>query len=521
MRTYRFSNARAGRRRQPETKLPVTQRSLSGETVDTLPASVEETLEQPGKPLDSATRSFMESRFHHDFSAVRVHTDSAAAQSARAIDARAYTAGKDIAFAPGEYAPQAPGGRFLLAHELAHVAQPMESEPAIAVSNPGDPAEVAADRAAATALSGGAVAQAPARRASISRQAGGPADLKLSPSQVAAVLPSQGETAVQSFLRRMWAKQSDSQQQFRVTDKVREGLKFVFGFDPIGAITLFDSADELFEQLKPKIPADIPPMVMARLDRLPNEEKKLPEGPPKPTGEPAKPAPGPPGTGPAKAPEKPKDLSDAAEAALKEAFRRFSETELGKQLEKSVKSYALSVEGIPFDIIVAGSVLTFVAANDPKLPSPPDIPLGEGIKIKVDISGRASDLPPLVRDLVHGRSTAPPGKEETKVGLSVEVTNEGAVEMAKAVGHFFAEAARWFARGVVKIGDAISKAGINLLRALGVGLAGAALGGVIGGLAGGGLGAAIGAGAGFLLGAGTSVVVDLIRNKSKKKEPAP
>ncbi len=522
MRVYRFSSARAGRRKPPVAKFPVSRRSLSGETVGTLPPSLHESLEQPGTPLDSGTQQFMESRFDYDFSGVRVHTDAAAAQSARDIDARAYTAGNDIAFAPGEYAPQTPYGRYLLAHELAHVTQGVETEPAAPVSNPGDAAEHAADRAAESALSGGSAAGSQSRRAPVARQAGGPGDLKLSPSQVAAVLPSQGETVVQSFLRRMWAKQSDNQREFRVTDKVREGLKLVFnGIDPTGVITLYDSADALFQELKPKIPSTIPDMVMTRLDRLPNEEKKLPEGPAKPTGEPAKPAAPPPGAGPTTvSAEKPKDLSDAAEAALKEAFRRFSETDLGKQLENSVKSYALSVEGIPFDIIVAGTVLTFVAANDPKLPSSPDIPLGEGIKIKIDYSGRASDLPPLVRDLVHGHSTAPPGKEETKIGLSVEVTNEGIVEMAKAVGHFFAEAGRWFAKGVVKIGDAISKAGINLLRALGAGLGGAALGGLIGGLAGGGLGAAIGAGAGFLLGAGASIVADLIRNKSKKKEPA-
>jgi len=492
--------------------------------VEGLPPELHETLDQPGRPLDPATRSIMESRFDRDFSAVRVHTDDAAARSASAIDARAYTAGNDIAFASAAYAPQTRNGQYLLAHELAHVAQPPAgAEESTVVSNPGDPAELAADRTAASVVSGGPVTPVEARRPAIARQGPG-VDLKLSPSQVAASLPPQGETAVQSFLRRMWAKQSDSQQQFRVTDKVREGLKLVFGFDPTTVITLYNSADDLFAELKPRIPPTVPDIVLARLDRLPNEEKKLQEGPAKPTGDPAKPAgtsvaPGAPVV-PGKAPPKPDALSDAAEATLKEAFRRFSETELGKQLEESVKSYALSVKGIPFDIIVAQGVLMFVAANDPKLPSSPDIPLGEGISIKVDVSGRTSDLPPLVRDLVHGHSTAPPGKEETKAGISVTVTNDALIDMAVAVGHFFAEAAKWFARGIVKIGDTISKAGINLLRALGLGVAGAGLGALIGGLAGGGVGAAIGAGVGFLVGAGASIIGDLVSNKTKKKEPA-
>lgn len=499
----------------------VQQRNLSSMRAPSPAAGAHEAIESDGRPLDTATRQLMESRFNHDFSAVRVHADSRAAESARAFDARAYAIGNDLAFADGAYAPQTPEGRYLLAHELAHVVQSKAgSGAAELLSSPSDPAELDAHHAAVAVLAGSPAKAAHVQGARIARQEAKGIDLKLSPSQLGAVLPSQGEVAVQSFLRRMWAKQSDSQRQFRVTENVREGLKLVFGgIDPLGVITLFDSADELYALLKPKIPATIPQIVLARLDRLPNEEKKLPEGHAGPVGEPASPREPLEGTGPRKEPEKPKGLSDAAEAALKEAYRRFSETDLGKQLEQSVKAYALSVEGIPFDVIVAGSVLTFVAANDPKLPGSPDIPLGEGIKIKIDYSGRASDLPPLVRGLVAGHSTSAPGKEETKIGLTVTVTDEAVVAMAKAVGHFFAEAARWFAKGIVKIGDAISKAGISLLRALGAGVVGAGLGALIGGLAGGGLGAAIGAGVGFVVGAGASIVADLVRQRSKKKEP--
>lgn len=65
----------------------------------------------------------MESRFGQDFSRVRVHTDTRAAVSAKAIDARAYAVGRDIVFGTAEFAPQHPHGRHLLAHELAHVVQ--------------------------------------------------------------------------------------------------------------------------------------------------------------------------------------------------------------------------------------------------------------------------------------------------------------------------------------------------------------------------------------------------------------
>lgn len=76
-----------------------------------------------GQPLDQATRAFVEPRFGQDFGHVRIHTDAAAASSAEAIHAKAYTAGSDIVFGPGQYAPHSDGGRRLLAHELTHVAQ--------------------------------------------------------------------------------------------------------------------------------------------------------------------------------------------------------------------------------------------------------------------------------------------------------------------------------------------------------------------------------------------------------------
>jgi len=83
----------------------------------------EDVVRSSGKPLDRGTRSFMESRFGHDFGRVRVHTDARAAESARAVNAHAYTVGHDIVFADGRFDPSARAGRRLLAHELTHVVQ--------------------------------------------------------------------------------------------------------------------------------------------------------------------------------------------------------------------------------------------------------------------------------------------------------------------------------------------------------------------------------------------------------------
>ncbi|WP_437993244.1 eCIS core domain-containing protein [Sorangium sp. So ce145] len=87
------------------------------------PPVVQEVLRSPGQPLDAATRAFMEPRFGHDFSSVRVHADARAAESAAAIDALAYTAGSNIVLGKGQFRPDTRHGRSLLAHELAHVVQ--------------------------------------------------------------------------------------------------------------------------------------------------------------------------------------------------------------------------------------------------------------------------------------------------------------------------------------------------------------------------------------------------------------
>lgn len=76
-----------------------------------------------GSPLPAADRSFFEPRFDRDLSSVRIHTDAAAGESARSIDARAYTIGSNIVFGSGEYRPETASGKHLIAHELAHVGQ--------------------------------------------------------------------------------------------------------------------------------------------------------------------------------------------------------------------------------------------------------------------------------------------------------------------------------------------------------------------------------------------------------------
>lgn len=103
-----------------------------------------EQLRSAGEPLDHATRSLMEARLGHDFSQVRVHADSGAAESNRLLDAEAYTVGNHIAFAQGSFNPSSEEGRKLLAHELTHVVQQgnhVSSSTNMKVGNPAHAAE--------------------------------------------------------------------------------------------------------------------------------------------------------------------------------------------------------------------------------------------------------------------------------------------------------------------------------------------------------------------------------------------
>jgi hypothetical protein len=141
---------------------------------------VHEVLGSPGQPLDPVARTFMEPRFGQDFSRVRVHTGTRAAQSARAVNASAYTVGSDIVFGEGRYAPHTNEGRGLLAHELTHTVQQRMSRPSLsrlAFGRPSAaPEEREADRVRAEIQSGSpAIAVRERVAPSLARDEGSPA----------------------------------------------------------------------------------------------------------------------------------------------------------------------------------------------------------------------------------------------------------------------------------------------------------------------------------------------------------
>ena len=141
-------------------KMNLQRHRGEGSEPDRVPPIVHDALCSPGQPLDPATRAFFEPRFGHDFSRVRVHHDAHAAASARAVNALAYTVGRDIVFADAAFAPSSAAGRALLAHELSHVVQ--QGQEASFAGNPltlgaaDDAYEHEASRAASAALTASA-----------------------------------------------------------------------------------------------------------------------------------------------------------------------------------------------------------------------------------------------------------------------------------------------------------------------------------------------------------------------------
>jgi hypothetical protein len=122
-----------------------------------------------GQPLDPGVRADMEARLGHDFGDVRVHHDGRAEQSARAVNAHAYTVGPDIVFQRDRYDPSSEAGRVTLAHELTHVIQqrsgPVDGTEApggIRLSDPSDRFEREAAANAERAMETPAPAPAPA-----------------------------------------------------------------------------------------------------------------------------------------------------------------------------------------------------------------------------------------------------------------------------------------------------------------------------------------------------------------------
>ena len=136
-----------------KAKQGLQRKERNGLRHDDVPSIVHKVLQSSGEPLDSTTRAWMEPRFNFDFSGIRVHRNQEAAASAQAVNAFAYTVGRNIFFGAGQYSPQTAWGKNLLAHELTHVVQQRGARNiggALELGQPGDVYEREADAVSQT-----------------------------------------------------------------------------------------------------------------------------------------------------------------------------------------------------------------------------------------------------------------------------------------------------------------------------------------------------------------------------------
>jgi len=110
---------------EPEEEEELQAKATSGHLSEVTPniESHIQSIRSGGQHLPESVRAYFEPRFGYDFSQVRVHTGTQAAEAARALNAQAFTFGRNLVFGVGQYAPQAIDGRRMLAHELTHVVQ--------------------------------------------------------------------------------------------------------------------------------------------------------------------------------------------------------------------------------------------------------------------------------------------------------------------------------------------------------------------------------------------------------------
>jgi hypothetical protein len=146
----------------------VLQRAAGAESEEDVGSRIQARAGQ-GSNLDAGVQRRLESGLGADLSSVRIHTDHEADHLARSVDAVAFTTGSDIYFRAGTYNPGTPEGLHLLAHEATHTVQqaagPVAGTPAaggVAISDPGDSFEQAAEQAAARVAQGAPAAPAAA-----------------------------------------------------------------------------------------------------------------------------------------------------------------------------------------------------------------------------------------------------------------------------------------------------------------------------------------------------------------------
>jgi hypothetical protein len=194
-------------RQAEEEEKPAQPKAAQGSTRE-VTSNIESNINEMkggGQLLSESTRAFFEPRFGADFSQVRIHNNSKAADTTQAINAKAFTTGKDIAFNSGQYSPGTSSGKRLLAHELTHVVQQegVQRSPIIPASHSMESNHIHTMPAAAVAMGVAEWIGAGAAGYVIAQDAvsAGAGDITYSLPEMQGVLTPGGGNNVENYLR--------------------------------------------------------------------------------------------------------------------------------------------------------------------------------------------------------------------------------------------------------------------------------------------------------------------------------
>lgn len=241
------------------------------------PGDKTQAAEPPAQPLPDAVRATMERQFSVDFSAVRIHADDPAAAE---IGAKAFTKGRDVHFAPGQYRPDSPDGLNLIGHELTHVVQ-QGAAPAKAPA----PAQEKADGKADEGGEGGAAPKekppggADAAAAKPVQQKGANDDAAGSPAEAEADAHGAHAASVTK------GDEDQSNKKFSLGDKVKAavglGKLITIGTEKVRVYNEAEEAEapKIIADIKDKYGIEISSMstveaIKAQYDQVPEEVKK-------------------------------------------------------------------------------------------------------------------------------------------------------------------------------------------------------------------------------------------------------
>lgn len=405
---------------------------------DVIPSSVRSYIQNPGsgQPLKPQTRSFMEYRFGVDFSNVRVHVGAKASEAADALNAQAFTVGRNIFFGAEKYQPMSSSGRQLLGHELTHVVQQGSGVHAFEVGKASDTHEREADGVAGdisigrkTLVSQKAAAPGVQRQVRSSGEGG---TTSLSPNLLPPPIPAETE---EERLNRMISEAVQEEEARRGI--ARPGESPAVSTAPASDQSLAEAVRQMLAKCKEE----------QRLAGEPRHRELIPPS----------------------IPLESKAGGTDPMAELKPRIEACLATKEGERVQQMAKDLLLSREGSPITVTGVAAYLAYILSTG-KVPYIPSIPIGKELEVSVSLEGKVTQPEKVMVTLKF--SGVPSWLRTVGRGLwgGIKAAGSGIWSGLKAIGHGLSTVGRATWTGLKAVGRTVWKG----IEAAGRGIATAA-----------------------------------------------